>query len=173
MGFVDDDYLALDDDTLLAQCEVDTFRASGPGGQHRNKTDSGVRLRHRPTGLTAQGVERRSQHENRATALKRLRARIAMEHRRPVELDAYSPPPELVRLLPATPDRIKSRHPDFWRGAQHLLDLFVATGCSLSSTAGYLGISTGQLSRLMASEPELLRKVNALRQQQGLRPVRG
>ena len=59
-------FLPMSDDELLATCEVDRFRASGPGGQKRNKTDSAVRLRHRPTGLEAMAFESRSQHENRA-----------------------------------------------------------------------------------------------------------
>jgi hypothetical protein len=48
------DLLALTERELLSQCKMETFRASGPGGQHRNKTDSGVRLRHLPTGLVSQ-----------------------------------------------------------------------------------------------------------------------
>ena len=58
---------------MLAQCEVDTYRASGPGGQKRNKTSSAVRLRHPPTGLLVIAEESRSQHANKAKALKRLR----------------------------------------------------------------------------------------------------
>src|SRR6059058_4330402 len=57
---------------LLAQCEVDTYRASGPGGQKRNKTSSAVRLRHPPTGLIVIAEESRSQHENKAKAARRL-----------------------------------------------------------------------------------------------------
>ncbi|HRC56200.1 MAG TPA: peptide chain release factor-like protein, partial [Kofleriaceae bacterium] len=51
------------DNALLAQCEVDRYRASGPGGQHRNKTESAVRIRHLPTGVSAIAEESRSQAE--------------------------------------------------------------------------------------------------------------
>ncbi|HVI93468.1 MAG TPA: peptide chain release factor-like protein [Anaeromyxobacter sp.] len=69
--------LALADEALLADCDEAFFVAGGPGGQHRNKTESGVRLVHRPTGLTVTATERRSQAQNRASALERLRERLA------------------------------------------------------------------------------------------------
>src|SRR6187200_1235161 len=71
----------LTDPQLLSQCEVDTYRASGPGGQKRNKTSSAVRLRHGPTGLIVIAEESRSQHENKAKALKRLRQALFLKLR--------------------------------------------------------------------------------------------
>ncbi len=55
---------------------METFRAGGPGGQHQNKTESGVRLTHEPTGISVISRESRSQHRNRQIALARLRAAL-------------------------------------------------------------------------------------------------
>jgi ribosome-associated protein len=67
------DALALDDEALLKVCDVEYFIASGPGGQHRNTTASGVRLSHPPTELSVTATERRSQVQNKGVALERLR----------------------------------------------------------------------------------------------------
>ncbi|MDC0713891.1 peptide chain release factor-like protein [Stigmatella sp. ncwal1] len=65
--------LKLDDEALLKTCEVEYFIASGPGGQHRNTTASGVRLTHSATELSVTATERRSQIQNKGVALDRLR----------------------------------------------------------------------------------------------------
>src|SRR5882672_2070535 len=69
-------------DRLLAECDVETYRGSGPGGQHRNRRDSAVRLTHRPTGIVVTATERRSQHQNKEVALERLAAKLAARNRR-------------------------------------------------------------------------------------------
>ena len=81
-----------DDDALLAECRIETFRAGGPGGQHQNKTESGVRLTHLPTGITVTARESRSQHRNRQIALARLRAALEERAR-----------PEVPRIPTQTP----------------------------------------------------------------------
>jgi len=91
-----DIFLAQPDEKLLAECAVETYRSSGPGGQHRNKRDSAVRLTHRPTGVVVTATERRSQHENRHRALARLRRAIAFRVRQTVSV----PRPAVPRCVP-------------------------------------------------------------------------
>lgn len=69
------------DEQLLAECRVETFRSGGPGGQHQNKTESGVRLTHEPTGIVVTARDSRSQHRNRQIALERLRAELEERER--------------------------------------------------------------------------------------------
>jgi ribosome-associated protein len=73
--------LRLSDEALLRSCEETFFVGSGPGGQHRNKTASAVRLSHPATGLSVTATERRSQSQNRSVALLRLQAALrALSH---------------------------------------------------------------------------------------------
>ncbi len=84
------------------------FKASGPGGQHRNKTETGVRLTHLPTGLTVTATERRSRERNRAMALKRL-VELLAERDRPRKKRKPTRPGQAARQRRLEAKRRRSR----------------------------------------------------------------
>ena len=71
------------DEDLLRECEIETFRSGGPGGQHVNKTESAVRLKHIPSGIVVTSQQERSQHRNKTLCLQRLRKKIEQLNYRP------------------------------------------------------------------------------------------
>lgn len=171
-------YLELDDRHLLDECDVHTYKASGPGGQHRNKVSSAVRLAHRPTGVSAHGDDSRSQHTNKRLAIRRLKMNIACRVRIDIDMqDDYLP--DVVRRCifhprgrgPAVPQRLKIGKKDgrFWLVAAFLLDVLVAADGRLSDAAGRIGITTANLSALLKSDRHLLAAVQQIRQRASLR----
>ena len=164
-------WLELPDAELLRQCQVDTYRASGPGGQKRNKTSSAVRLRHGPTGAIVVATESRSQHENRARALRRLRETLALTHRQTVD-PADELPAFLAEALRRSQGlRMNRRHPDYFRVIQYILDLLLACQGRIRDVADRLGISSGQLLRFFRADTKLWTQVNRVRDMCGLHPL--
>jgi len=169
------DYLLASDDALIGQCEVDRYRASGPGGQHRNKTESAVRLRHKLSGVSAIGEDSRSQAENKIHAVRRLRSAIALEVREPIQLQGFVPSARLAAFVAAgtAPLGAKTRHTgEYWTSIGELLDLLVGNGLEIGTTAQLLGITTGALSKLLLHDDHVGRAVNDLRRAKGMRPLR-
>lgn len=172
-------YLALDDKALLTQCEVHTYKSSGPGGQHRNKVSSAVRLMHKPTRISAHGDDSRSQHENKRLALSRLRINLATHVRTPV--DTAAPLPDIVAQCifkprgrgEDAPQRLEIGPKDFrfWQIGAYLLDLLDACQGRLSDAAAIVGITTGNFSSLLESERHLLAAAQAIRKTYNLKPL--
>jgi len=81
---------------LLAECAVETFRSSGPGGQHVNRRETAVRLRHLPTGIVVTCQQERSQRRNKRIALRELRRRLE-DRQRPERPRIPTRPPRAVR----------------------------------------------------------------------------
>lgn len=165
----------LTDAERLAQCDVDTYRASGPGGQKRNKTSSAVRLRHTPTGLIVIAEESRSQHENKAKALQRLYRALFLELRDDVPREA-----ETLQALPEWRQAISSdgrvhlgaKDARFWPTAGLVLDVLNAVAAQVSTAAELLGVSTANLIDFLQTDPKLWQESNRLRAVYGQKSLR-
>jgi RF-1 domain len=167
-----DTILAADDTALLTQADVEFFRSSGPGGQHRNKVETGVRLRHRATGVSAAASERRSQMENRKRALRRLRQAIALEVRAaPVALGEF--PADLQAILRSSRwPRLSARSLDLWRLAACVLDHLTLAEGRVSDVAKALGASTASLVKFLGLDNHLWQAAGAIRKAAGLAALR-
>jgi hypothetical protein len=154
-------WLRLPDADLLRQCREERYKSSGPGGQHRNKVETAVRLHHDASGVTAQGEETRSQDENRRHALKRLREKIAFAVRSPFNLDAPDVPPEFAAQRGRSGSlAANTKNPNFPLVAATALDALAAAGNSYAAAAHALGVTTSQLRKFLQSDRELWRAVS-------------
>jgi ribosome-associated protein len=80
------------DEELLEECEIQTYRSSGSGGQHVNRTESAVRLKHLPTGIVVTSQKERSQYLNKLDCLQKLRLKIrAFYYRAPKRIPTKKP----------------------------------------------------------------------------------
>ena len=158
----------LPDDKLLAECRVESFVSSGPGGQKRHKTNAAVRITHLPTKISAVETESRSNRENKIHALRDLRHKLAMEIRREIDLTTYQPP---SWLPPYTGLKMNPKNPHYPALVAEILDLMKAAEYSIGRTATMLGASTAALTLFLYADHHLWGKINQTRQQLGLKPL--
>jgi hypothetical protein len=155
---------------------VDTYRASGPGGQKRNKTSSAVRLRHTPTGLIVIAEESRSQHENKAKALQRLWRSLFLELRDPlpaaVTPEGIAALPDYAAARAGEKLKMSARSPQFWPAVGVALDVLAHAEARVADAAALLGVSTGNLIDFLHAEPKVWQEANRLRAAFGHKPLR-
>ena len=161
-----DAWTALTDAQLLAQCEVDTYRASGPGGQKRNKTSSAVRLRHPPSGLIVIAEESRSQHENRAARPAPAAPGVVFETAGGAAAGGSHPGgvggaaglragrDADGRLHPGRKD------PRYWPAVGVVLDVLQAVEVRVGEAAEALGVSTGNLIDFLSGDDKVWEQAN-------------
>ncbi len=174
---------------LLAECTVQRTRRSGPGGQHRNKVETAVVLVHQPSGIQAEASERRSQAQNHAQALFRLRTKLALHVRLPQsgagsgagtprlatgENENVRQPSSLLWQARCKAGRIvvSPKHDDFPAILAEALDCIDSQGYDVTTAARQLGATTSQLVKLLKSEPKALTLVNQQRKTRSLPPLK-
>ncbi len=159
---------AREPDALLGDCRIERTRASGPGGQHRNKVETAVRITHGPSGIVAMAGERRSQERNRAMAVFRLRMNLALELREP-----WNGPSDLWRSrCRGGKIAVNPTHADFPAVLAEALDALSAHRDEPSAAADPLGCTTSQLIKLLKAEPRALERVNRSRERRGAHALR-
>ena len=161
----------LTDAALLAQCRLDQFRGPGPGGQKRNKTSSAVRLVHVPTGTAVTATEDRSLRVNKVHALRRLKLRLAVAVREPVDLRQFEPPEWFLSVRRRDGIEASHRHPLYAAVGGLLLDLLHALGGNPAAVAVNLGVSTTAVLKRLEAEPAFWTAANDIRARSGFPPL--
>jgi hypothetical protein len=143
----------LTDEAFLADCRMDFFRGSGPGGQKRNKTSNGVRLTHLPTRLQVTATESRSLAINKIHALRRMRIKFAAEFREPIDLLTFEPPDWFPQIRHERRIAASEKHPLYAPLGGLLLDLLHALNGNPAAVGVNLGINTSQVLKFLKEEP--------------------
>lgn len=161
----------LDDDALMAECEVARLRRGGPGGQHRNKVETAVRLCHEPTGVTAEANETRSQERNKHEAISRLRMLLALacrsDERPNPDLQAAWNSLRQGTRMPASANA--KAGPSL---VAHVFDSLDEFSFDLGQTADSLQVTSSQLVKFLRSNAQVWQTVNSARQKLGLPALR-
>ena len=156
-------------DRLLADCTGRRLRRSGPGGQRRNKVETGAGLVHLPSGIRAEASERRNHEENRKVAVFRLRVKLALGIRAPLRSHTsqlWQTRCSLGKIA------INPGHDDFPAILAEALDAIEHHGGDVKAASATLNCTTSQVVRLLRLEPAALQQVNQTRSHKGMRVLR-
>jgi len=158
-------YLQMDEQTLLRICTLQGYQGSGPGGQHRNKTNTGVLLRLEELNLEIRCCEDRSAAINRTLAVERLRVLIALRYRE-------MPPVTPAMPFPGGKGRIQASNPAYPLFIADILDRMEQNQGDPHAAAAAWGLSTSALSRILFAEKAVLESVQQMRARHGKPPLR-
>lgn len=151
---------------LLRACKVTGFQGSGPGGQFRNKTNSGVDLRLSEFNLAIKSCESRSANENKVHALHRMRLAIALHVRETPK------PPEALKF-PGSMGHVQPSNELYPQFIADVLDIVAANGGDTREAARAFGLSTTAMTKILHADKAVLAKVQELRKAGGKPPLRG
>ena len=152
-----DDLLKMSDEELVRYCRLEFFKATGNGGQKRNKTSSAVRVSLDDYGISAEDCTERSQHRNRTVALFKLRYRLACAVRQSYD--------------PFERESCSLEHPDYPLYVAKLLDLLFEANLDYRAAAEKRGVSASSLLKTIARDSELFAFYNRERKAAGLPAV--
>lgn len=144
-----------DEEFVREHCTLEFFKASGAGGQHRNKTSSAVRLTHKVYGFSAEDCSERSQHRNRSNAILKLKMLIALKIRSAED--------------PAVPRMECSMNaPDYPLFAGKLFDILDSCGYDHKLSALRCGVSPTALLKKLHKDPQLWQEFSRARSERDL-----
>jgi hypothetical protein len=155
--------LRLSDAELLKLCETQAYKGSGPGGQHRNKTSSGVKVKLTNIGIESYSCDDRSSHINKILALKKLRLKIALQIRE-------EPALQIPFAFPGTGGRISADNKLYPEFIADVLDRIKAAEGDLGDAAKMWNLSKSALNKIILADKKVLEiynrnyKANSLRE---------
>ncbi len=165
------EFLNLSDEQLLSEAEVDYSRASGPGGQKRDKTESAVRIYHPEVDLSASCERTRSRHRNRELALRKLKIAYAIQTRHSFPREKFEVP-EALRQYVDNGLRIKTENPYYPFLLKLVLDLLENSEGRISQVADLLGVSTSRVVDFLKRKDRAFQEANSIRKKYDHSPLK-
>ena len=153
---------------LLGQCQVTRTRGSGPGGQHRNKVETAIVVKHEPSGVVGQASEKRSQQSNKEVAVARLRVNLALAIRteRQTCSQRWESRTRQGKL------QVNVKHFDYAAILAEAMDFVWKHQFDVAATAKQIGTSTSQLIKFLKTCPAAFETINRNRQQLGMKNLK-